>query len=85
MSGLPQVCKLLFEVSKDMLCVEHLAPKVLMAVNDRGRQLTRRLGWAVPSYHKKEGVTIHPAMHKHSLQYDRRLMGAFGCVLECGI
>ena len=49
-----------FEASKGMLHVKHLAPKILMAVNYCVRQLARRLGWAAPAYHRKEGATPHP-------------------------
>ena len=61
-------------VSKGMLPVKHLAPIILkiMAVNYCGLQLARRLGWATPAYHKKEGVTPHPGTCKLSLQYDGR-------------
>ena len=41
-------------------------------------QLTRRLGWATPVYHKKEGATPHPGARKNSLQYDGRLDRRFG-------
>ena len=53
--GLSQVCKLWPQVSKGMLPVKHLAPKILkiMAVNNCGCQLTRRLVWAVTDYTKR--------------------------------
>ena len=70
--GLPQICKLSLGVSKGMLHVKHLAPKNLMAVNYCGRQLARRLGWASPAYHKKDGATSHSGVGKLSLQYDGR-------------
>ena len=38
-SGLPQFCKLRLGVSKGMLPVKHLTPKILTAVNYSGRQL----------------------------------------------
>ena len=77
-SGLPQVCKLWLWVSKGMLPVKHLEPKILMAVNYCGRQLARRLGLVAPAYHKKEGVTQYPAACKFSLQYDWRSDERFG-------
>ena len=43
-----------------MLPVKHLASKILLVVNYCGRQLARRLGWAAPAYHRKEGY-CHPA------------------------
>ena len=45
-SELPQVCKLWLWVSKDMLPVKHIAPKILriMAINYCGQLLDRRLG-----------------------------------------
>ena len=43
-SGLPQICKLWFGVSKGMLPVKHPAPKIIMAVSYCGCQLARRLG-----------------------------------------
>ena len=76
-SGLQQVCKLWFWVSKSMLPVRHLAPKILMAVNYCGHQLARRFGWVVHAYHKKEGASPHPGVCKHSYQYDRRPDGCF--------
>ena len=67
-------------VSKRILSVKHLAPKI-MAVNYCGRQLARRLAWAAPAYHKKEGATPRPGACKLSLQYDRSLMSALACGL----
>ena len=61
-----------------MLPVEHLAPKILMAVSHCGRQLVQRLGLAAPAYHKKERATPHPEAYKHSLQYDSRPNGRIG-------
>ena len=55
-----------------MFPVRHLAPKILMAINYCGRQLARRLEWAAPAYHKKEGATPHPGASKFCLQYDGR-------------
>ena len=54
--------------------VRHLAPNILkiMAVNYCWRQLARKLGWAAPAYHKKEGATPHPGACKFNLQYDGR-------------
>ena len=49
-----------------------------MAVNYCGRQLARRLGWAAPAYHKKEGATPHPGACKFSMQYDGRPDGRLG-------
>ena len=71
-SGLSQVCKPLFGVSKGMLPVKNLAKKILMAVNYCGCQLARRLGWATPVHLEKEGATPHPGTSKHSLQCDGR-------------
>ena len=36
--------------SKGMLTVEHLTPKLLMAVNYCGCQLGGRFGWVAPAY-----------------------------------
>ena len=69
-SGLAQVCKLLFAISRGMLPVKHLAPKILMAVYYWGRQLAQRLGWAAPAYRRREGATPHLGACKHSLLYD---------------
>ena len=57
-----------------MIPVKHIAPKILkiMAVNYCGCHIARRLGWAAPAYHEKEGGTPHPGVRKHSLQYDGR-------------
>ena len=77
-SGLPQVCKLGLWVSKGTLSEKHLAPKILMTFNQCGHQLTQRLGWAVPAYHKREGATPHPEAYKHSLQYVGRPDGCLG-------
>ena len=81
-SALPQVCKLLLGVSNGMLPMKHLSPKILMAVNYCRRQLARRLGWAAPAYHKKEGAIPHPGVYMRSLQYDRRPDGRFGVRVE---
>ena len=63
-----------------MLPVRHPAPKI-MAVNYCLLQLARRLGWAAPAYHKKEGATPHPGACKLSLRYDRGgLMCALGAL-----
>ena len=51
---------------------KHQTPTIHIAVDDCGRQLARRLGWAAPAYHKKEDATPHPGAHKHGLQYDGR-------------
>ena len=59
-SGLPQVSKLWLGVSKGMLPVKHLAPKILIAVNYCGRQLARWFVWVATTNHKKEGATPHP-------------------------
>ena len=58
--------------------VKHLAPKILMAVHYCGRQLARRIGWAAPAFHKKEGASTYPGVCKHSLQYDGRPDERFG-------
>ena len=80
--GLPQVCYLWLRISKGMLHVRHLAPKILMAVNYCGRQLAEGLGLAAPAYHRKgatmEGATPHPGSCKFSLQYDGRPDENFG-------
>ena len=68
-SGLPQVLKLWFRVRKDMLPVQHLAPKILMAVNYCGYQPAQILGQAVPAFRRKEGATLCSGSCKHSLQY----------------
>ena len=70
-SGLPHVCELWLGLSKGMFPVEHLASKILIAVNYCGRQLARRLGWEAPAYHKKEGATLHPGACRYSLLCDR--------------
>ena len=46
-----------------MLPVKHLAPKILIADNNCGRQLDRRSGWVAQAYYKKVGASI---------AYDRR-------------
>ena len=61
-----------------MLSVRHLAPKILMAVNYCGRQLSQRLGRAKPAYHKNEGIALHLVACKHSLQYYGRPDGRIG-------
>ena len=70
--GLPPACKLWFGVSKGMIPVRHLAPKILkiMAVNYCGCQLDGRLTWVAPAYHKNEGATPHPGACMFGLQYD---------------
>ena len=80
MTGSVTVRKLWLRVSKGMLPVKHPAPKSLKstAVNHSGRQVTLRLGWAAPAYHKKEGATPHSGSCKYSLQYDRRPDECFG-------
>ena len=75
-AGQPQVSKLWLGVSKSMLPVKHLAPKIIMAVNYYGRQLDSR--FLAPAYCKKEGATLHTEAHKCSLQYDGRPDGHFG-------
>ena len=77
-SGLPQVSKMWLGISKGVLPVKHLAPKILMTVNYCGRQLAQWLGLAAPAYHTKEGATPHPGVCKHSLQYDGRPDGLIG-------
>ena len=76
-SGLPQVCKLWLGVSKGMLPVKHLAPKILIAANYCGHQLAPRIGWMATACHKKEGLTPHPGVCKHILQYDGKPDGRF--------
>ena len=44
-----------------MLAVKHLAPEIIMAVNYCGRHLARRLGWAEPACHRKEGTILERA------------------------
>ena len=63
-----------------MLPVEHLSPKIfkIKAVNYCGCQLARRLRWAAPACHEKEGSDPHPAECKFSLQYDWRPDEHFG-------
>ena len=43
------------------------------------RQRANRLGWVALAYLEMEAATAHLGSHKHSLQYDRGLTGAFGC------
>ena len=74
-SGLTQVCRLWLDMSKGMLPVWHLAPKI-MAVNHCGRQLVRR--WAAPAYHDKEGATPHTVACTFSLQYEEKPGVHFG-------
>ena len=64
---LPQVSKLWLVISKSMLPVEHLRPKILMAVAHCGHQIARRLVQVSPAYLEKD-------VHQHSMQDDRRLM-----------
>ena len=51
---------------------------------NHGRQLlwvscqARRLGWAAPAYHGKEGATLHAGACRLSLQYDMRPDDRFG-------
>ena len=61
-------------VGKGMLPVSIPTQKILkiVAVNHCGHQLARRLGWAAPAYHIKEGPTPHPGACKFSLLCDRR-------------
>ena len=54
-----------------MLPVEHLAPRIIIAVDHCWRQIAQRLLWTAPAYHKKEGATPHLGAQKQSLQYDR--------------
>ena len=77
-TGLSQVCKLWFGVSKGLLAVEHLAPKIFVLVNYCWHQLAGQLGWVTPAYHKKECATLHPGVYKHSLLYYGRPDGRFG-------
>ena len=70
--GLLTFCKLWYGVSKGILPVKDLAPKILMAVDNCRHQLARRLRWVAPTYLKKEGATPHLGVCKHSSQYDRR-------------
>ena len=49
-----------------------------MAVNYCGRQLTRRLRWAAPAYHKKECAARHTGACQFSLQFDWRPDERFG-------
>ena len=77
-SGRPLVCKLWFVVTKGMLSVRHLTPKICMVVNYCGRQLAQRFGWAAPAYLIKEDATTHAGLCRRSLQYDGRLDGRFG-------
>ena len=55
-----------------MLLIEHLPPNIVMTVNYCGRQLARRLWWAAPTYHKKEGAIPCPGTGKFCLLYDGR-------------
>ena len=71
-------------VSKGMFAVKHLAPKILMAVNYCGHQLTKRLGWAAPAYHKNQGATLHPGACNLSLRVTGGQVGALGCVFDVG-
>ena len=54
-----------------MLPVKHLAPKILKIM------AAQRVGWALPTFHKKDGATTHPGACKHSLQYDGWPDGCF--------
>ena len=64
-----------------MLPVEHLASKILMAVNYCGCQLACRLRWAASACHKKEGANPHPGACWSSLQYDGRPYERFGVLI----
>ena len=68
-SGLPHVCKLWLGVSKGLLPMKHLTPRILKIMEDNYYwcQLARRLGWVVPACHKKDGATPHPGVCKFSL------------------
>ena len=70
-------------LGKDMLPVDHLAPKILkiMVVNFCGRKLVRRLELAAPAYHKKDCATPHPG----ACSMTGGLMSALGCGFGCGI
>ena len=61
-----------------MLPVKDLAQKIRMAVNYCSCQLTRRLGWAAPAYHKKIGATPHPVVRRYRLLYGGRPDGRLG-------
>ena len=61
-SGLPHISKLWLGVSKGMLPVKHIAPKILMAVNNCGQQVAHRLDLAAPAYYEIEGTSLHPGM-----------------------
>ena len=49
-----------------------------MEVSKRGHQPARRLGWAAPAYHKKDGATPHPGSRRHGLLYDGKPDERFG-------
>ena len=83
--GLPQVCKLWFGVRNGILPVKHITPKILKAVNYCGRQLSRRLGWAAPANHKKEGAARNLQCVGIACCMIGDLMGALGCGLGRGI
>ena len=69
-SEMPQLCKLLLGVSKGMLPVKHLAPKIIMAVNYCWRQLARRLGWGhLPTIKMKVPPCILEYAYSLSHQY----------------
>ena len=76
-SGLHQLCKLWLGLSKGKFPVVYLAQKILTAVNYCGRLLARRLKWAAPAYHVKDGAIPHPEACRFTLQYDERPDGRF--------
>ena len=69
-SGLPQVRKLWFVVSKGMLPVQHLAPEILIDVDYCEHQLGRWLVWMASAYRKMEGASLHHGVRKHGLMED---------------
>ena len=79
-SGQSLVCKLWIGVSKGMLPVRHLAPKIHMAVNYCGSQLDRRLGWAAPASDKKEGAIL--VRTNIAISMAGGMMNAVGCGLR---
>ena len=68
-----------------MLPVTHHTPQILVAVNYCRCQLAKRLRWAAPAYHKKEGATPRPGACRHTYSMTGNLMGDLGCGLGRGI
>ena len=65
-SGLSHVCKQWLGVSKDLVPVRHLSPRILFVV-EYGYKLDQRLRWIGFAYLKEEGATPHPVGYRYGL------------------